>query len=204
MKNIIIIALLCATTALTAQNVIKDTIYTTQQNSVFYEITRADFETGGYIESSKLIGDTTALVNYYQRNWFNQARTYDDAAQLLRDAEREMRRWIQVDIATNAAYGRSPLTELQQQFDSTFLVDTWQLEAGGEVIPVTFSRTAAGRLRVSIKGTVSLIDFFGKALQIRNYPASGTFSTLYEVNANLWCDANRRVFLRRVEVAKRG
>ena len=189
--------------ALTAQNVVKDTIYTTQTGANFYEITRADFETGGYTENSKLIGDTTALVNYYQRNWYTQAASFDDAAQLLRNAEREMGRWIQTDVATNSAYGRSPLTELQQQFDSTFLVDTWQLEVDGATIAVTFSRTAAGKLRASISGTARVVDLFGQAMRIRNYPASGAFVTLYNVNANLWCDANRRVFLRRIEIAKR-
>jgi hypothetical protein len=85
------------------------------------------------------------------------------------------------------------LLELQQSQDSALLLAACTIND----VAATFTRTAAGKLRVSVGGSVFIVDHFGQALRLRNYPATGQTILLYRTNnPNVWADANRRVLLR--------
>ena len=199
MKQItLIIALFLALTA-TAQNVTRDTLYTVNAGGRFLEVQRFDYSDGSYSETSKAIGDTTALIDYMELRFFKTAQTYDRLASQLRFAPRDLGRMVQEDAAAQAAFGRSPLIELQQQYDSTFLIDTYTLNDAA----VTFGRTAAGKLRMTQGGVNYVVDLFGDAMRIRNYPATGKVTILYAMNPALWQDAGADVFLRRTAIAAR-
>ena len=193
-----IIALFLALTA-QAQNVTRDTLYTVNSGGRFLEVQRFDYDDGSYTERSRIIGDTTALIDYIELRFYKQAQTYDRLASQLRLAPRDFGRMVQEDAQAQAAFGRSPLIELQQQYDSTFLIDTYTLNDA----TVTFGRTAAGKLRMTQGTTNYIVDLFGEALRIRNYPAQGKVTILYLMNANLWQDAGADVFLRRTVIAAR-
>lgn len=188
----ILFLFLFATTALTAQNVASDTTYTTNTEGTFYEVTRVNFIDGTYREQSKLIGDTTALVNYFENRMFNEFQRLAFRAQELQTADRTANRLIATDLQVTALVGRSPLLELQQSQDSALLLATCTIND----VAATFSRTAAGKLRVSVGGSAFVVDHFGQALRLRNYPATGQTTILYYINDRLWADANRRVLLR--------
>lgn len=65
------------------------------------------------------------------------------------------------------------------------------------IIPIiSGALAAAGKLRVASGGSVYVVDHFGQAMRLRNYPATGQTTLLYQINARLWTDANRRVILR--------
>ena len=199
MKQItLIIALFAALTA-QAQNVTRDTLYTVNSGGRFLEVQRFDYSDGSYSETSKAIGDTTALIDYMELRFYKQAQTYDRLASQLRFAPRDLGRMVQEDAAAQTAFGRSPLIELQQQYDSTFLIDTYTLNDA----PVTFGRTAAGKLRMTQGGVNYIVDLFGDAMRIRNYPATGKVTILYVMNPSLWQDAGADVFLRRTVIAAR-
>jgi hypothetical protein len=191
MKYILFLFLL-ATTALTAQNVASDTTFTANINNQFYEISRVNFIDGTYREQSKLIGDTVQLVNYFENQMFNEFQRLAFRAQELQTADRTANRLIATDLQVTALVGTSPLLELQQSQDSALLLATCTINDAA----ATFSRTAAGKLRVSVGGSAFVVDHFGQALRLRNYPATGQTTLLYFINARLWADANRRVLLR--------
>ena len=199
MKYTLFIVALLATFASQAQNVTRDTLYTVNVGGRFLEVQRFDYSDGSYAETSKAIGDTTALIDYMELRFYKQAQTYDRLASQLRLAPRDFGRMVQEDVQAQASFGRSPLIELQQQYDSTFLVDTYTLNDAA----VTFGRTAAGKLRMTQGGTNYIVDLFGEAMRIRNYPAQGKVTILYLMNANLWQDAGADVFLRRTAIAAR-
>lgn len=199
MKYKLFIVALLATFTAQAQNVTRDTLFTVNAGGRFLEVQRFDYSDGSYSETSKAIGDTTALIDYMELRFYKTAQTYDRLASQLRFAPRNFGRMVQEDAAAQAAFGRSPLIELQQQFDSTFLIDTYTLNDA----PVTFGRTAAGKLRMTQGTTNYVVDLFGEALRIRNYPTTGKVTILYLMNANLWQDAGADVFLRRTAIAER-
>lgn len=199
MKYTLFIVALLATFTAQAQNVTRDTLYTVNVGGRFLEVQRFDYEDGSYNERSRVIGDTTALIDYMELRFFKTAQTYDRLASQLRFAPRDLGRMVQEDAAAQAAFGRSPLIELQQQYDSTFLIDTYTLNDA----PVTFGRTAAGKLRMTQGGVNYVVDLFGDAMRIRNYPATGKVTILYLMNPSLWQDAGADVFLRRTAIAAR-
>ena len=199
MKYTIFIVALLATFTAQAQNVTRDTLYTVNIDGRFLEVQRFDYSDGSYSETSKAIGDTVALIDYMELRFYKQAQTYDRLASQLRLAPRDLGRMVQEDAQAQAAFGRSPLIELQQQYDSTFLIDTYTLNDA----PVTFGRTAAGKLRMTQGGVNYVVDLFGDAMRIRNYPAAGKVTILYVMNPSLWQDAGADVFLRRTAIAAR-
>jgi hypothetical protein len=192
MKYILFLFLFFATTALSAQNVQSDTTFTANINNQFFEVTRVNFIDGTYREQSKLIGDTTALVNYFENQMFNEFQRLAFRAQELQTADRTANRLIATDLQVTALVGTSPLLELQQSQDSALLLATCTINDAA----ATFTRTAAGKLRVSVGGSAFVVDHFGQALRLRNYPATGQTVLLYYINDRLWADANRRVLLR--------
>jgi hypothetical protein len=191
MKYILFLFLL-ATTALTAQNVASDTTFTANINNQFFEVTRVNFVDGTYREQSKLIGDTASLVNYFENQMYREFQLLAFRAQELQTADRTANRLITTDLQVTALVGTSPLLELQQSQDSALLLATCTLND----VAATFTRTAAGKLRVSVGGSVFIVDHFGQALRLRNYPATGQTVILYQINPRVWADANRRVLLR--------
>lgn len=182
-----------------AQNVTRDTLYTVNSGGQFLEVQRFDYSDGSYSETSKAIGDTVALIDYMELRFYKTAQTYDRLASQLRFAPRDLGRMVQEDAKAQADFGRSPLIELQQQYDSTFLLDTYTLNDA----PVTFGRTAAGKLRMTQGGVNYVVDLFGEAMRVRNYPAQGKVTILYLMNPALWQDAGAEVFLRRTAIAAR-
>ena len=199
MKYTLFIVALLATFTAHSQNVTRDTLYTVNVGGRFLEVQRFDYSDGSYSETSKAIGDTTALIDYMELRFFKTAQTYDRLASQLRFAARDFGRMVQEDAQAQAAFGRSPLIELQQQYDSTFLIDTYTLNDA----PVTFGRTAAGKLRMTQGGVNYVVDLFGDAMRIRNYPTTGKVTILYLMNPALWQDAGADVFLRRTAIAAR-
>jgi len=198
MRYIYIVALLATFTA-QAQNVTRDTLYTVNVAGRFLEVQRFDYSDGSYSETSKAIGDTIALIDYMELRFYKTAQTYDRLASQLRFAPRDFGRMVTEDAKALAEFGRSPLIELQQQYDSTFLIDTYTLNDA----PVTFGRTAAGKLRMTQGGVNYVVDLFGDAMRIRNYPATGKVTILYVMNPSLWQDTGADVFLRRTAIAAR-
>lgn len=193
-----IIALFLALTA-QAQNVTRDTLYTVNINGRFLEVQRFDYSDGSYAETSKAIGDTTSLIDYMELRFYKQAQTYDRLASQLRFAPRDFGRMVQEDAKALAEFGRSPLIELQQQYDSTFMLDSYELDAK----PISARRTAAGKLVFVVDGVNCAVDLFGDAMRIRNYPATGKVTVLYRITPNAWQDAGAEVFLRRTAIAAR-
>jgi hypothetical protein len=191
MKYILFLFLFVTFTA-TAQNVASDTTFTTNINNQFFEVTRVNFADGTYREQSKLIGDTASLVNYFESQFFNEFQRLAFRAQELQTADRTANRLIATDLQVTALVGTSPLLELQQSQDSALLLATCTINE----VAATFTRTAAGKLRVSVGGSAFVVDHFGQALRLRNYPATGQTTLLYYINDRLWADANRRVLLR--------
>jgi len=192
MKYILQFLFLLATTALSAQNVASDTTFTTNINNQFYEISRVNFQDGTYREQSKLIGDTASLVNYFENQMYREFQMLAFRAQELQTADRTANRLILTDIEVNKLVGISPLLELQQSQDSALLLAACTIND----VAATFTRTAAGKLRVSVGGSAFVVDHFGQALRLRNYPSTGQTTLLYFINERLWADANRRVLLR--------
>lgn len=199
MKYTLLIVALLATFTAQAQNVTRDTLYTVNVDGRFLEVQRFDYEDGSYNERSRVIGDTTALIDYMELRFFKTAQTYDRLASQLRFAPRDFNRMVQEDAKTLAEFGRSPLIELQQQYDSTFLIDTYELDAK----PISARRTAAGKLVFTIDGVNCAVDLFGDAMRIRNYPATGKATVLYRITPSFWQDAGAEVLLRRTAIAAR-
>jgi len=200
MKQLIFtLSILCSLSAI-AQNVSSDTAYTYFEQGKFYAATRINFDDGAYQITTRLIGDTAALVNSYRAAYQRETLTFSRLAEQLQAADRALTRMIREDAEVTATTGISPILSIQREIDSTFLVDVWVIDDGATQQSITFNRTPAGKLRANIAGTNRLVHLFGPAMRIINTPSTGQATNFYRINANTWSDANRRTFIRRTEI----
>ena len=197
MKQILFFLLLLPALAI-AQT---DTVYTVQQGENFFVVTRVTQANGSYTESAQLIGNLNAMSDYSQGFFVRAASSLSQAAAVVLRADREWQRAIQQDAGFQAAYNRSPLTEVQMQYDSTLLMDTWQLEQpGASPTPITFSRNAQSKLRATWGGgTAKAAYLVSNTMRISGFNVAGAMN-FYQLNAGLWCNADRSVFIRRTSI----
>ena len=175
-----------------------DTAYSVQQGSNFFLVQRTTQANGSYAETSQLIGDLEQFADYTEGAMVRRASALAQAATEILKADRLWTTIIQQDAGFQATYGVSPLTSVQMQYDSTFLMDTWQLEQPGvSPTPIVFSRNAQSKLRATWGGgTAKAAYLVGATMRISAFNASGPMN-LYQISPSLWCDADRVVFLRR-------
>ena len=197
MKQILFFLLLFPTLAI-AQT---DTVYTVQQGENFFVVTRVTQANGSYTETSQLIGNLNAMSDYSQGFFVRAASSLSQAAAVVLRADKEWQRAIQQDAGFQAAYNRSPLTEVQMQYDSTLLMDTWQLEQpGAAATPIVFTRNAQSKLRATWGGgTAKAAYLVSNTMRISGFNVAGAMN-FYQLNAGLWCNADRSVFIRRTSI----
>lgn len=178
-----------------------DTVYTLQQGENFFIVTRVTQANGSYTETSQLIGNLNAMSDYSQGFFVRAASSLSQAAAVVLRADKEWQRAIQQDAGFQAAYNRSPLTEVQMQYDSSLLMDTWQLEQpGSAAIPITFTRNAQSKLRATWGGgTAKAAYLVSNTMRIAGFNVAGAMN-FYQLNAGLWCNADRSVFIRRTSI----
>ena len=178
-----------------------DTVYTVQQGENFFVVTRLTPANGSCTESAQLIGNLNAMSDYSQGFFVRAASGLSQAAAVVLRADKEWQRAIQQDAGFQAAYNRSPLTEVQMQYDSTLLMDTWQLEQpGAAATPIVFTRNAQSKLRATWGGgTAKAAYIVSGTMRIAGFNAAGAMN-FYQLSPNLWCDANRAIFIRRIAV----
>lgn len=174
-----------------------DTAYAQQVGENFFLVQRTTQANGSYSESAQLIGNLAQFADYTQGAMIRRASQLAQAANEVLKADRLWTTLIQQDNGFAAGYGRSPLTEVQQQYDSTFLMDTWQLEQAGQINPITFTRNAQGKLRATWGGATSKQAYLVSAtMRIVNFNSNGAMN-FYQIGPALWTDADRAIFLRR-------
>ena len=197
MKQILFFLLLPALAL--AQSI--DTAYVVKVGDLFYLVERTTQANGSYVESSTLRGDLEQFSDYTEGAIVRRASAMAQSVQEVLKADRLWVNIIQQDAGFQAAYGKSPLTDVQQQYDSTLLMDTWQLEQpGASPTPITFTRNAQGKLRAAWGGTASKAAYLVSAtMRIANFGAAGPMN-FYQLSPGLWTDADRAIFIRRTAV----
>lgn len=175
-----------------------DTAYSVQQGNNFFLVQRTTQGNGSYSESAQLIGNLEQFADYTQGAMVRRASALSQAAYEILKADRLWQAIIQQDNGFNAAYNRSPLTEVQMQYDSTLLMDTWQLEQpGASPTPITFARNAQSKLRATWGGgTAKATYLVSGTMRILNFNPAGAMN-FYQLSPALWTDANRQIFIRR-------
>jgi hypothetical protein len=168
---------------------------------LFYLVERTTQANGSYVESSTLRGDLEQFSDYTEGAIVRRASALSQAVAEVLKADRLWTSIIQQDAGFQAAYGKSPLTDVQQQYDSTLLMNTWQLEQpGASPTPITFTRNAAGKLRAAWGGTASKAAYLVSAtMRIANFGTAGAMN-FYQLTPGLWTDADRAIFIRRTAV----
>lgn len=178
-----------------------DTVYTVKVGDLFYLVERTTQGNGSYTETATLRGDLEQFSDYTEGAIVRRASMLSQAVNEVLKADRLWVNIIQQDAGFQAAYGKSPLTDVQQQTDSTLLMDTWQLEQpGASPTPIAFTRNAQGKLRAAWGGTASKAAYLVSAtMRIQNFNAAGPMN-FYQLSPSLWTDADRAVFIRRTAV----
>ena len=178
-----------------------DTVYTVKVDDLFYLVERTTQPNGSYTETATLRGDLQQFSDYTEGAIVRRASTLSQAVQEVLKADRLWQNIIRQDAAFQQAYGISPLTDVQQQSDSTLLMDTWQLEQPGQsATPIVFTRNAAGKLRAAWGGATAKAAYLVSAtMRIANFNTAGAMN-FYQISPNLWTDADRAIFIRRTAV----
>jgi hypothetical protein len=178
-----------------------DTVYTVKVGDLFYLVERTTQANGSYTETATLRGDLEQFSDYTEGAIVRRASTLSQAVNEVLKADRLWQNIIQQDAGFQQLYGKSPLTDVQQQTDSTLLMDTWQLEQPGQnATPITFTRNAQGKLRAAWGGTSAKAAYLvSNTMRIANFNAAGPMN-FYQISPSLWTDANRSIFIRRTAV----
>jgi hypothetical protein len=178
-----------------------DTAYVVKVGDLFYLVERTTQANGSYVESSTLRGDLEQFSDYTEGAIVRRASALSQSVAEVLKADRLWTTIIQQDAGFQQAYGKSPLTDVQQQYDSTLLMDTWQLEQPGQnAVPITFSRNAQGKLRTTWNGlTAKTVYLVSSTMRVVNFNAGGAMN-FYQLTPNLWTDSNRSIFIRRTAV----
>jgi len=178
-----------------------DTVYTVKVGDLFYLVERTTQANGSYTETATLRGNLEQFSDYTEGAIVRRASTLSQAVNEVLKADRLWQNIIQQDAGFQQLYGKSPLTDVQQQTDSTLLMDTWQLEQPGQsATSIIFTRNAQGKLRAAWGGTASMAAYLvSSTMRIANFNASGPMN-FYRISPSLWTDANRSIFIRRTAV----
>jgi hypothetical protein len=194
-KTIIIFLFAFAALSASAQ----DTTFTATVNGQLYQVNRV-ITTNGFTDSYKLFTDTAALVRQLSDRFVLESQTFSNAAKTLQQADQTISLFNKLDLDAQASYGRSPLTSVSQQYDYEFLAGSWQQEVNSVTTSVTWARlTSTGRIRFTPQGsTARTCLLFGPMMRVVNWPETGINTNLYRVRDNLWSDANRKIFLRKL------
>ena len=177
----------------------QDTIYVTQQGENFFVVTKRTQANGSYVETAQLIGSPAQLFDYTQGTFARAASQLKQAADVVLIADRYWTQAIGEDNAYFAAFGQRPMTAVQQQTDSTFLMDTYALVVGQSQSGLTFTRAEDGRLQVSVNGGANkLVHLVNSCMRIEDFTVAGAMY-LYQVNPGLWVNAERTHVITRVQ-----
>lgn len=174
----------------------QDTTYVTHNGAGFVVVTRTVSPTGSYTETGRFIGDTSQLVDYTEGVFVRGVSALQQAAAVVLGADRFMVNAVAEDAKFQAAFGRSPITEIQQQTDSTFLMDEWTLTSAEGSAVVPFTRSPQGKLRANVGGANRVVHLVNGTMRIVNFNARGALN-FYQTNNATWMDANRQYILRR-------
>ena len=96
-----------------------DTAYVVEVGDLFYLVERTTQPNGSYVESSTLRGDLEQFSDYTEGAIVRRASALSQAVAEVLKADRLWVTIIQQDAGFQQAYGKSPLTDVQQQYDST-------------------------------------------------------------------------------------
>lgn len=199
MKHLLTIALFLPALAFAQRTVAIDTTFIQAGGGKYFHVQATTYTDGGPGQTiPTLIGDTTALMDYYVGKTIAEASAISGAAlsiMRLKASARLLRRW---DAEVLALTGQSPLKVIQAPLESEFLTGSWSLVNGGTT-PVTITKNAAGLLRYTVQGSsVKTLEVLGPEWAVlRNYPASPNDTHLFRLRSGRWRTVDELITLQK-------
>jgi len=194
MKNIIIIFLLCLTSA-QAQTVIQDSSWLTQTSGIFYANRLQTYDNGNTTLTSTKVGDTTAVVQGAINVYRSQASTMASDAILLSSNGAKIREIIRQDGLLQTQVGKSALNQIAVQVDTStvtgkyFTASGWTIKDGAAAAQnIVFSfnpTTNAFRYKIGSE-TLRLSYCMGNVIRLVNYGTTGRFLDFYRAPNGRW------------------
>lgn len=198
MKHIFIALLMLASFAATAQSVTFDSTFYTREDGLLFENTIIQYDNKGETRSKQPV-DSARLMTVRQfevRNWTNSQMA---AFQQIQNTERLFRSAVRQDKTFFEQIGTSFIVAIHQESDVDLLQGNWEQVISGTATALTIRRRAADGLS-ELRPTGGQFRTF-RALydivQVTNWPAQGTTTTLYRRNANSYTDLSGTVIIRK-------
>lgn len=193
-KTLTIAAIIFFATRISAQTIVVDSSWLTNNNGIFYANRFQLYDNGNSTTSVTKVGDTTAVANGAKNIYMNTAVSLAADANISMGNAAKIKEIVRQDAALQTTIGKSTLNSIALQTDTTgtnFTSSGWQLRDNTSstptFTPITFSFNAQGAFRYKL-GTETIKQAFclGNVVRIVNYKGQGYALDFYKRPNGTW------------------
>lgn len=191
MKQIIFFLLFTA--SLSAQELTNDSTYINWESGAWYRVTILQYDNGASDIFKRIIGDTSALFNSAVDGIRTRTSALANDVSFVSNYGKQVKSLLRESDEIALKAGKNPADSIEAKDTEPFLASGWQIRFNGVNTPITFNKTAAGKLRYQYTTTTNRqTDLMGAVIRLRDFPTSGTTTDFYRFpNGKRWVNLDR-------------
>lgn len=203
MKHTIIILLTFICASISAQIVILDTTYVSNNAAKFYKVHRVVYDNGAYAEDAQLAGDSLQLYQNGRNYIADLASQFAGTIENTWNFSRRITAIFRESDRIQALTGRNPVDSLRADNESLWL-GTWNVRGDtSQVVTISKISTGAYRWRIGT-GTLRVAQPIANTIiRLNNYPVSGKFTDFFRISGDRYIQADGKRWMIKQQPANR-
>ena len=195
MKHTIIILLTFICASISAQTVILDTTYVSNNAAKFYKVHRVVYDNGAYSEDAQLAGDSLQLYQNGRNYIADLASQFAGTIASTYNFSQRITAMFRESDRIQALTGRNPVDSLRADNESLWL-GTWNVRGDTQQV-ITISKISTGAYRWRIgTGTLRVAQPIANTIiRLNNYPVSGKFTDFFRISGDRYIQADGKRWL---------
>lgn len=203
MKHTIIILLSFICASISAQTVILDTTYVSNNAAKFYKVHRVVYENGAYSEDAQLAGDSLQLYQNGRNFIADLASQFAGTIANTFTYSQRITAIFRESDRIQSLTGRNPVDSLRADNEALWL-GTWNVRGDTQQV-ITISKISTGSYRWRIgTGTLRVAQpIANTVIRLNNYPVSGKFTDFFRISGDRYIQADGKRWLIKQQPANR-
>jgi len=195
MKHTFVILLSFVCASISAQTVILDTTYVSNNATKFYKVHRVVYDNGAYSEDAQLAGDSLQLYQNGRNYIADLASQFAGSIANTYNYSQRITAIFRESDRIQALTGRNPVDSLRSDNESLWL-GTWNVRGDTQQV-VTISKISTGAYRWRIgTGTLRVAQpIANTVIRLNNYPTSGRFTDFFRISGDRYIQADGKRWL---------
>lgn len=196
MKHTIIILLSFICASISAQTVILDTTYVSNNAAKFYKVHRVVYDNGAYSEDAQLAGDSLQLYENGRNFIADLASQFAGTIANTYNYSQRITAMFRESDRIQALTGRNPVDSLRADNEALWL-GTWNVR-GDTSQAITISKnatTGAYRWRIGTSAFRTAQPIANTVIRLNGYPVSGTFTDFFRISGDRYIQADGKRWL---------